>query len=171
MNIFFLDKTPEKSAQYLCDKHVPKMLLESAQMLSTAVHQHQSEFQKKLCDEEKKVTPNSLYKSAYSNHPMTKWVGFNRGCFRWALENAVFISQEYCKRFKKLHKSSKIINTIYDNNYIDDIPKGDFKEPPQCMPDEYKDNDYITAYRKYYQGAKAYFAKWEKGRQQPDWWQ
>ena len=180
MNIFFLHKDPQWAANALCDKHVPKMLLESAQMLSTAVHQHQSEFQKKLCDEEKKVIPNSLYKSAYPNHPMTKWVGFNRDCFRWALENAVFISQEYCKRFKKLHKSSRIINNIYDNNYIDDIPEGysmkynkfnmSITEPPQCMPDEYKDKDYVIAYRKYYQGAKSYFAKWERGVSAPDWW-
>ena len=33
-----------------------------------------------------------------------------------------------------------------------------------------KDKDYITAYRKYYQGAKAYFAKWEKGVFAPEWW-
>ena len=182
MNIFFLHKDPQWAANALCDKHVPKMLLESAQMLSTAVHQHQSEFQKKLCDEEKKVTPNSLYKSAYPNHPMTKWVGFSRANFKWALENAVFISQEYCKRFKKLHKSSRIINNIYDNNYIDDIPVCHFNsmkynkfnmyitEPPQCMPDEYKDKDYVTAYRKYYQGEKEYFAKWERGVSAPDWW-
>ena len=159
MNIFFLDKFPVKSAEYLCDKHVPKMLLESAQMLSTAVHQHQGD-----------INPDSLYKKAYPNHPMTKWVGFNRDCFRWALENAVFISQEYTKRFKKLHKSSRVINNIYDNNYIDDIPDGFFKEPPQCMPDEYKDKDYVVAYRRYYVGEKKYFAKWEKGRSQPEWW-
>ena len=157
MNIFFLDETPEKSAKFLCDKHVPKMLLESAQMLSTAVQKYTDRIEE-------------LYKPAYPNHPMTKWVGFNRDCFRWALENAVFISQEYCKRFKKLHKSSKIINTIYDNSYIDDIPDGFFKEPPQCMPDEYKDKDYVVAYRKYYMGAKAYFAKWERGVSAPEWW-
>ena len=159
MNIFFLDETPEKSAKFLCDKHVPKMLLESAQMLSTAVQKYTDRIEE-------------LYKPAYPNHPMTKWVGFNRDCFRWALENAMSISQEYCKRFKKLHKSSKIINTIYDNNYINDIPDGFFKEPPQCMPDQYKlrSDLYVKAYRKYYQGEKEYFAKWEKGRQQPEWW-
>ena len=159
MNIFFLDKDPQFAAQSLCDKHVPKMLLESAQMLSTAVHQHQGD-----------IDSDNLYKKAYPNHPMTKWVGFNRDCFRWALENAVFISQEYYKRFNKLHKSFRIINNIYDNHYIDDIPDGFFREPPQCMPDEYKDNDYVTAYRKYYQGAKAHFAKWERGVSAPEWW-
>ena len=141
MNIFFLHKDPQWAANALCDKHVPKMLLESAQMLSTAVQKYTDRIEE-------------LYKPAYPNHPMTKWVGFNRDCFRWALENAVFISQEYCKRFNKLHKSSAVINTIYDNNYIDDIPDGFFKEPPQCMPDEYKDDCSIQAYWNYYIGEK-----------------
>ena len=63
-----------------------------------------------------------------------------------------------------------IIHAIYDNNYINDIPNGFFKEPPQCMPDEYKDKDYVVAYRKYYKGDKAYFAKWERGVNAPEWW-
>ena len=158
MNIFFLDRDPYKAALALCDKHVPKMLLESAQMLSTAV---QANAEKKFDD---------LYKPAYPKHPMTIWVGFNRDCFRWALENAVYINHQYEQRFNKGHKSFRVIETIYNNNYIDDISNGFFKEPPQCMPDEYKDKDYITAYRKYYQGAKAYFAKWEKGVFAPEWW-
>ena len=33
MNIFALAKSPEVSAQMACDKHVVKMILESAQML------------------------------------------------------------------------------------------------------------------------------------------
>ena len=35
MNIFILDKDPMKAAMMLCDRHVPKMIVESAQMLST----------------------------------------------------------------------------------------------------------------------------------------
>ena len=85
MNIFFLDKTPEKSAQYLCDKHIPNMLLESCQMLSTAVRRHL------LYDDELPY----IYKSAYPNHPMTKWVGNTRDNFRWAIDNAIYISDEY----------------------------------------------------------------------------
>lgn len=164
MNIFFLHKDPQWAANALCDKHVPKMLLESAQMLSTAVRRHKTEFE----------NYDKIYKSAYPNHPMTKWVGDTRTNFRWALENAVFISLEYSKRFKKIHKSSEVINNIYDAKYIEDIPTQMHPDyittPPQCMPDEYKDNDYVTAYRKYYKGAKAYFAKWQRGVNAPEWW-
>ena len=67
-----------------------------------------------------------------------------------------------------------VINNIYDARYIEDIPTQMHPDyittPPQCMPDEYKDDDYVTAYRKYYQGAKSYFAKWERGVSAPDWW-
>ena len=89
----------------------------------------------------------------------------------WAFENADQISKEYFKRFGKKHKSTRILDFIVDNDMQTEIPEGFFSEPPQCMPDEYKDDDYVTAYRKYYKGDKAYFAKWEKGRQQPEWWQ
>ena len=163
MNIFFLDKTPELSAEMLCDKHIPKMLLESAQMLSTAVRKYEKETD---------TTPlaKPIYKSAYPNHPMTKWVGETKGNFEWALENAIYIHEEYRFRFNKNHKSYKVIKNIINFELQAHLPGGDMTTPPQCMPDEYKDNNYVTAYRNYYKGEKEYFAKWEKGRQQPEWW-
>ena len=157
MNIFFLDETPELSAKMLCDKHVPKMLLESAQMLSTAVQRHTGEIEE-------------LYKPAYPKHPMTIWVGDNRSNFDWAFKNALWINNEYQYRFKKVHKSYRIIEDILHNDYKEKIPEGKFVKPPQCMPDEYKDKNYVTAYRNYYKGEKEYFAKWEKGRSEPEWW-
>jgi len=42
---------------------------------------------------------------------------------------------------------------------------------PQCMPDQYKvEGDPVAAYRNYYKGEKAYFARWNKGRASPEWW-
>ena len=163
MKIFFLDKTPEKSAQNLCDKHIHKMLLESAQMLSTAVRKYEE-------DTDTLPLAEPIYKSAYPNHPMTKWVGFNKDNFTLAFENADEISKEYFKRFGKRHKSTRILDFIVDNDMQTEIPEGFFSEPPQCMPDKYRDKDYVTAYRRYYNTDKKYFAKWEKGRGCPEWW-
>ncbi len=174
MNIFFLDKTPEKSAQYLCDKHIPKMLLESCQMLSTAVHQHKENIPYDLpLYKHHPVWKNvdNLYKEAYPNHPMTKWVGLNKNNFQWAYDNGRSIFSEYVERFKPYHKSIDILRHIQNNKslYTQDIPEGDFTEPPQCMPDQYRNKNYVIAYRNYYKGEKT-FAKWEKGRKQPEWW-
>ena len=112
MNIFFLDKTPEKSAQYLCDKHVPKMLLETAQMLSTAIQKYTGEIEE-------------LYKSTYPNHPMTKWVGLNKNNFQWAYDNGRSIFSEYVERFKPYHKSIDILRHIQNNKslYTQNIPE------------------------------------------------
>ena len=75
MNIFFLDEDPYKAALALCDKHVPKMLLESAQMLSTAVRKYEEETNGIILAE-------PIYKSAYQKHPMTIWVGENKNNFK-----------------------------------------------------------------------------------------
>ena len=160
MNIFFLDKTPYKSAQYLCDKHVVKMILESAQMLSTAVQRYTGRMEE-------------LYKPAYQNHPMTKWVGDSRPNFEWSMRNAHGIHEEYASRYARIHKSSNILNIIWNDNLKSKIPERNLTTPPQCMPDKYRlrSDLYVKAYRNYYKGEKEYFAKWQKGRPQPHWWQ
>ena len=127
-------------------------------MLSTAVQRHRG-------------LVKGLYKPAYPNHPMTKWVGDTRANFEWTMKHAMEIEKEYKVRFEKTHKSGRILTKILENFYFYEIPKEDkFISPPQCMPDEYKHKNYVTAYRNYYKGAKKYFAKWEKGRKQPNWW-
>jgi len=159
MNIFFLDRLPEKSAEMLCDKHVPKMLLETCQMLSTAYQRHMGEHEE-------------LYKSAYPKHPMTIWVGDSQANFDWSFDHAVEISNQYDKRFKKQHKSKEILQVLAREYILGTIkiPDIGFTEPPQCMPDTYKCDDYVKAYRDYYWNDKDYFAKWDIGVDMPDWW-
>jgi len=155
VNIFFLDEAPEVSAQMLCDKHVPKMLLETCQMLSTAYQRHMGEHEE-------------LYKPAYPKHPMTIWVGDSKANFDWAFDHAVEISNQYTKRFNNSHKSHIILQVLADE-YVG-IPDIGFTTPPQCMPDAYKNDNYITAYRHYYWNDKKYFAKWDRGVPKPTWW-
>ena len=161
MNIFFLDKTPDMSAKYLCDKHVPKMLLETCQMLSTAVQKYAGRIE-------------DLYKPAYPKHPSTIWAGETRNNFVWLLKHGNEINNQYEIRHGKKHKSKRILDIIQDKCYDKEIPivmhEDYITTPPQCMPDEYKHKDYVTAYRNYYKGAKRYFAKWDKLNNKPDWW-
>ena len=161
MNIFHLHKDPKICAEYHCDKHVVKMILETAQMLSTAYQRHCG-----LDDE--------LYKPAYPKHPMTIWVGDSIENYKYALVLGTELGKQYTKRYRKIHKSSNIISLLRGfgrgKNVEYNFPSIKFTPPPQCMPDEYKHEDYITAYRNYYKGAKRYFAKWDKLNNKPDWW-
>ena len=150
MNIFHLHKVPKVCARYHCDKHVVKMILETAQMLSTAYRKH--------CGDDDK-----LYKSAYPKHPMTIWVGESVENFNYTHLLGKELGKQYTKRYGKLHKSSNIINAFHNGrlqNVEDRFPSQYFTPPPQCMPDEYKHKNYITAYRQYYIGEKKRFAKY-----------
>jgi len=147
MNIFHLDKDPVLCAQYHCDKHVVKMILETGQMLCTAYQRHYG-------------LKDDLYKPAYPHHPMTKWVGDSGGNFYFTIKLFDALLTEYTSRYNKVHKTSKII-LLFNSKYKKwQNMEGDFTTPPLCMPDEYKLNDYVQSYKNYYIGEKMYFAKY-----------
>ena len=147
MNIFHLDKNPKICAEYHCDKHVVKMILETAQMLSTA-------YRKKFGDND------DLYKTAYPKHPMTIWVGDSGDNFFWSVQLLDQLLYQYTVRYKKVHKTIKISNLLHSKHKLWHTWKTEFTRPPLCMPDEYKCDDYIQSYRNYYIGDKKRFARY-----------
>ena len=161
MNIFFIDKCPVISAMQLCDKHVVKMILETAQMCSTAIHEFGLGNEPLL---------NNIYKSAYKNHPMTVWVRENEANMLWAVLHGLSIGREYKYRYGKDHKSTAILENISQYMFHDnfDVDYTLHTEPPQCMPEMYKRLDYVEAYRAYYIDAKSTILTWTK-RKRPEW--
>ena len=140
MNIFYLDKCPYKAAELQYNKHVVKMILESAQMLCTA-HHHYNMF------------TDVPYKKAHYNHPSTIWCRQNRKNYRWLYNHMIGLGEEYRARYGKTHLSiTKCKGPLF--TYPLDIPQGKFEQPPQCMPDEYKDKCSVQAYWNYYIGEK-----------------
>jgi len=147
MNIFHLDKNPKICAEYHCDKHVVKMILETGQMLSTAYQRHCG------IDEQ-------LYKPAYPKHPMTIWVGNSGGNFSWTMKLFEQLLNQYTTRYKKVHKTTRIFDLLHNKHKLWHTWKTEFTPPPLCMPDEYKCDDYVQAYRNYYIGDKKEFARY-----------
>ena len=147
MNIFHLHKDPKICAEYHCDKHVVKMILETAQMLSTA-------YRRNFGDND------DLYKTAYPKHPMTIWVGDSGGNFNWSMRLLDQLLYQYTMRYNKVHKTIRIYESLLGKHTRWQCWKTEFTPPPQCMPDEYKHKDYITAYKQYYIGEKKRFAKY-----------
>ena len=147
MNIFHLDKNPKICAEYHCDKHVVKMILETAQMLSTA-------------DRKKFGDNDDLYKTAYPKHPMTIWVGDSGDNFFWSIQLLDQLLYQYTVRYKKVHKTIKISNLLHSKHKLWHTWKTEFTRPPLCMPDEYKSDDYIQSYSNYYIGDKKRFARY-----------
>ena len=147
MNIFHLHKDPKICAEYHCDRHVVKMILETGQMLSTA-------YRKKFGDND------DLYKTAYPKHPMTIWVGNSGDNFFWSIQLLDQLIYQYTVRYKKVHKTIRISNLLHSKHKLWHSWKTEFTRPPLCMPDEYKSDDYVQSYRNYYIGDKKRFARY-----------
>ena len=143
MNIFYLDRCPVKAAQVQYNKHVVKMILESAQMLCTAHH----------CYGDKDQIENVPYKQAHLNHPSTIWTRRSKSTYMWLYDHMMALGDEYTKRYGKTHLS---ITKCKDFLAIPPrhIQGDDWCQPPQAMPDEYKDKCSIQAYWNYYIGEK-----------------
>lgn len=154
MNIFVLDDNPALAAIYQCDKHVVKMVLETGQLLSTVHRMHGN-------DDE------VLYKATHMHHPCTKWASLSVENYDWLYTHFVGLACEYEYRYGRMHATYERLK-----HAVVKIPQGlDSKGKTKytlAMPDEYKCEDAVTAYRNYYMGAKRDFLTYTK-RGKPSW--
>ena len=151
MNIFVLHKDPMIAAQMACDKHVVKMILETAQM---------------LCTTARAKGAWAPYGATHKAHPCTIWAGRSQSNWDWLIKHGKALCGEYSKRYEKQHKSEAVIHYCGELKLPFDLQE----QTPfaQAMPPQYKNDCVVTAYRAYYMGEKAGFATWKT--QTPDWW-
>ena len=154
MNIFWLDWDLKKCAEYHCDKHCTKMIVEYAQLLCTAHHMTQ------------KTQRDIPYKLVHKNHPCAIWARQSLSNYLILCELGLELCTEYTLRYKKKHKSQQVLEWCLINKL--EVTDEGFTNPPLAMPDEFKTDDVIQSYRNYYIGAKKSFAKW-KNRDVPIW--
>jgi hypothetical protein len=156
MNIFVLDNDPKIAAQYHVDKHVVKMVTESAQLLCFAYYYTD--------------WPMSIgvpYSLTHKNHPCSVWVRESKENWLWTLSLGLSLYQEYRFRYgDKQHDGGKVLIWCYENMIT--LPSKGITARPLCMPDEYKSSDVVDSYRKYYIGEKSKLFKW-KNREVPFW--
>jgi len=181
MNIFVLDRNPITAARMHCDKHVPKMCVEAAQMMASALHRHDVPH-----DSMPLTKSGTMYKGGYKHHPCTVWAGETRTNFLWLGVHAVTLCNEYSQRFGKEHACNQPILRMMELQHVipdHDINRGTLglTQFALAMPDEYRPEPVdgeivyhaypkfaIEAYRRYYHSKQ--FAKWDKGTPAPDWW-
>ena len=179
MNIFYLSAHPDQCAEMHNNSHCSKMVIEYAQLMSTAhrvldgtEYYGRTKNNRKI----KRWKLNSelehiLYKASHINHPSTIWTRSSKQHYDWLFRLFRMLSAEYTFRYSrgdlKFHmtwnKLGKILETVPKN-----IKDNGWEDPPQCMPDHCKDKDVVKAYRNYYIQEKKLFAKWEYN-EKPKW--
>ena len=142
MNIFYLSTDPEKAAKYMYNKHVVKMILESAQLLCTA---------HVISDGENADVP---YKVTHKNHPSAIWARESTSNYKWLYDHMIALGEEYTRRYGKKHltilKCSGVLSKTPAN-----VTKTELTPMPQCMPDQYKvPGNSVEAYWNYYEAEK-----------------
>lgn len=161
MNIFYLDHDPRLCAEYHCDQHVRKMMLEYAQILST-VHHRMAQFKSRENDK--------LYRPTHQKHPSVLWAMATMAHYDYLYLLWVNLHDEYIHRFGKKHRSYMDLNQFLSEapfNYTN--IEFSFTPPPQVMPEEYQDQYTVAAYRRYYVHDKSRFASWTN-RSVPGWY-
>jgi hypothetical protein len=181
MNLFVLSECSSEAAQMQCNAHVTKMVLESAQMLSTAHRILDGNLEKRPSKSGKSlinywVHPNSemeevLYKAVHHHHPCTKWTMESSTNYQWHYEHFIALSKEFEYRYEKVHLSYKLLKDVLCN-----LPKNigigrmtpwrlAMQSNPECMfPD-----DPVKSYRLFYQTKQDRFKMEWKNRTIPEW--
>ena len=118
MNLFATDPDPVASARALADRHVVKMTLETAQILSTVLRAQG-------------IADPALYRPTHIHHPCTVWASSPSG-LAWTLAHGLALATEYARRFGKVHGSERVIRLAAE--HVPEAP------PPEdfvaCVPDD-----------------------------------
>ena len=180
MNIFYLDTNPTTCARYHNDKHVVKMILEYAQLLSTAHRVLDGTNTIRQSKTGRKQTwyflndyrDDLLYNATHINHPSAKWCRDSASNYEWLYELFCATCDEYTFRYGKIHLTDQKLRKILSQT-PKNISSKKFEAPWRAMPDEVKiGDDSLASYRNYYNLNKTHLASWKgkvNSRTQPEW--
>lgn len=161
MNIFVSDEDPVLAAKNLDDRRLVKMVLETGQLLSSALyrlgcwHEH-------------------LYRPTHLNHPCTVWTSKSRGNFDWLVRHGHGLNDEYSRRFRYgigYHKSLRVIvgaSETMKRCQLDVVDMTPFKN---CTTVSDPDLTIVERYRQYLKlkwEADGPLARWTKSSR-PEW--
>lgn len=184
MNIFYISDNPVQAAEWMVDKHVVKMILESAQLLSTAhrlLDGKEIQLQFDILQEDNTVkTVNKktwllddsrehvLYQATHKNHPSAIWCRQSVENYNWLVDHFFALMGEYTHRYEKQHKCFGELSYMLQSP-PKNLQEYDWTTMPSCMAPEFiVSDDPITNYRNYYKRGKVHLHKWTK-RQKPEW--
>ena len=177
MNVFYLHDDPKTCAEMHCDKHVVKMIIEYAQLMSTAHRVLDGEEYYALSVNGRRIKrwrmtdlkyENGLMKASHVHHPSNVWVRQSRQNYMWLNQMWNYLLLEYTHLYGKRHACADCMEVLYV--WPKNIPDVPFTPPTPAMPDECKiANNSLASYHKYYIEKKVRFAKLTN-REAPLWY-
>lgn len=146
MNIFVISQDTTECAKALDDLRLNKMIIETAQLLSTAMRF-------------RGYTGNDIYKSTHLNHPCAIWARETSENYKWLLLYMSDLVEERTNRTGKNHKSYQIFNTLCGGPKL--MPQGPITPFANCST--YKGQSVFVAYQFTLKD------KWANDKRPPKW--
>ena len=181
MNIFYLHNDPKVCAELHVDKHVVKMIVEYAQLLSTAKRMTDGIKYEAKSKTGRKVqryrleNPNEeaiIYKAGWLKHPSTQWVMASTYNYMWLYRHMMALNNQYKLRYNHtkdnmcVEKLGVLLSVPPKNSPLNVIGT----DATPAMPEECKvPGDVVASYRKYYIMKKKRFATWKQPAVMPEW--
>jgi hypothetical protein len=155
MNIFVTDKCPILCAKALDDKRLIKMVLETAQLLSSSIFLYSQ------------VPNQNIYKPTHMKHPCTIWASETKSNWEWLLEHLIGLSDEYSFRYNKIHKTSNLIPYLKELKFH--IKDGPLTKFANCTRSEVMNIDFRNM-EDVHLAYKIYLShKWKMDKLKPKW--
>ena len=179
MNIFYISEDVKECAEMHLDKHVCKMVIEYAQLLSTAHRVLDGEEYRRLSANNRSIKAwrlpdereERLMKPTMMNHPSAIWVRQSEKNYLWLYTLWVELLKEFTYRYGKTHACARLIPDLM--LLPTNIPNKPFTAPTPAMPDDCKvKGDALSSYRNYYNLNKTHLASWKgkiNSRSVPSW--
>ena len=188
MNIFYLDPDAQTCAEMHISKHVVKMIIEYAQLMSTAHRIIDGEEYTDLTANGRRIKrwrlnderEQQLMKASHINHPSAVWCRANLTNYNWLYRMWYHLCNEYTYRYGKTHACARLKDVL--RFPPTKIKLGEFFPPTPAMPPEVKvlaENphpgrkyDSLKSYHNYYINNKKHFASWQgkiNSRNTPEW--
>ena len=186
MNIFYLDDDPVLAAQQHCDRHVVKMILETAQILSTVWHNAAADGTDGGLVTLDWVTPDNavppqelkwlraelcgqrIYRPTHRNHPAVKWAAMYGGNYAWLYRLGMALLDEYTYRYGRVHACLPVLRTLELLPPTLQASAGVYCDGYSIMDEQYKKQDVVSSYRNYYLKAKENILIYTR-RHPPEW--
>ena len=182
MNIFYVHPNAEIAAQSMVDRHVVKMILETAQILSTAhrvldgeqvvvtgwIDEYGIKHRKKTLWRLSGNVDAIMYTATHINHPSAVWARETDGNYNWLYDHLVALGREYSHRYGRIHATIDKLGVLLKDS-PKNIPQGVMTTMPSCMDKQYIiGDDPVENYRNYYNKGKASLHRWTD-RFPPEW--
>jgi hypothetical protein len=168
MNVFWLDRSVDRAASAVDDSRVVKLCTEAAQCVAAGLRIRARDPLSPLSVG--RVDSAGVYEAYNIDNALPHWCALSRSHMLAVWHMTQALNDEYVRRWDDADKHGSWAAAVDWFDLVAEVPDHGWHAPPLYMPDEYKGDDFVEAYRRYYVQEKGSDVTFER-TDRPEWWE